>query len=88
MEIYEDLAQNANTWASISTELAQKAGQYMQWVEILAHYQQFTRVSVKVASHRLPQHKPWDHAIELKKDAPAALNCKVYPLTAAKKVAL
>lgn len=39
-------------------------------------------------SQRLLQHKPWDHTIDLKHNAPAALNCKVYPLIGAEKVVL
>ena len=35
---YEVLEQESNTWANISTELAQKAGQYTQMVEIPSHY--------------------------------------------------
>jgi hypothetical protein len=30
--------------------------------------------------HALPPKCPWDHEIELTPDAPAVLNCKVYPL--------
>ena len=86
--VYEELAQESNAWANISTELAQKAGQYTQKVEIPEHYKQFARAFDEEASHRLPQHQPWDHTINLKKDAPASLNCKIYPLTVAEKQAL
>ena len=88
IHIQEELAQESNIWANISTKLAQKAGQYMQKVEIPNHYKQFTRVFDEEASHWLPWHWPWDHAIELKEDAPASLNCKIYPLTVAEKQAL
>ena len=88
LEIHEELKQETNAWANISTELAQKARQYTQRVEIPAHYQQFTKVFDEVMSHRLPQQQLWDHTIDLKKDAPATLNCKVYPLTANKKQVL
>ena len=36
--VYEELAQESNAWANISTELAQKAGQYTKKVEIPPHY--------------------------------------------------
>ena len=88
IQIHEELAPESNTWANISTELAQKAGQYTQKVEIPGHYKQFAQVFNKEASHQLPLHQPWDHAINLKKDAPASLNCKIYPLTIAEKRAL
>ena len=86
--IHEQLAQESNAWVNISTELAQKAGQYTQKVEIPPHYQQFAKVFDEEASHRLPQHQPWDHTIDLKPDAPSSLNCKIYPLTAQEKGAL
>ena len=88
IHIQEELAQESNVWANISTELAQKAGQYTQKVEILEHYQHFVRVFDEEASHRLPLHQPWDHTIDLKKDAPTSLNCKIYPLMIAEKQAL
>ena len=86
--IYDKLAQESNAWATISTELAQKVGQYTRSVAIPTHYQQYAKVFNEEASHRLPQHKPWDHAIDLKLNAPSSLNCKVYPLTIKEKEAL
>ena len=85
---YETLVEGSNTWANISTELAQKAGQYTKKVEIPPHYQQFTKVFDKEASHRLPKHQPWDHTIDLKPNAPSSLNCKIYPLMIKEKEAL
>ena len=37
-QAYEVLAEESNAWANISTELAQKAGQYTKKVEIPPHY--------------------------------------------------
>ena len=88
IQIHEELAHESNAWANISTELTQKAGQYTQKVEIPKHYQQFAQVFDEKASHRLPRRQPWDHAINLKKDTPASLNCKIYPLTATEKQVL
>ena len=88
IQIQEELAQESNAWANISTELAQKAGQYTRKVEIPEQYKQFAWVFDKEASHQLPQHQPWDHTIDLRKDAPVSLNCKIYPLTIAEKQAL
>ena len=31
-------------------------------------------------AQRFPKSRPWDHAIDLVKDAPELLNCKVYSL--------
>ena len=37
------------------------------------------------ASKRFPDWRPWDHAIELKDDAPTSINCCVYPLSPKEK---
>lgn len=34
----------------------------------------------KKQSERLPEHRPWDHAINLKPDFEPPKNCKIYPL--------
>ena len=86
--VHEELARESNAWANISTELAQKAGQYTEKVAVPPQYQQYARVFDEEASHRLPQHQPWDHTIDLKPDTPLSLNCKIYPLTVAEKAAL
>src|SRR6201996_8818239 len=86
--VYKELAQESNAWANISMELAQRAGQYTKKVEVPSHYRQFARVFDEEASHQLPKHQPWDHTIDLKPNAPALLNCKVYPLTTQEKEAL
>jgi hypothetical protein len=44
------------------------------------HYRAYERVFSKEASHRLPPSRPWDHAIDLKPGAPAALPGKLIPL--------
>ncbi len=31
-------------------------------------------------SHQFPLERTWDHAINLIPDAPAAINCKIYPM--------
>ena len=86
--VYEELEQESNAWVNISTELAQKAGQYTKKVAVPAHYQKYVKVFDEEASHQLPQHQPWDHTIDLKPSAPSSLNCKIYPLTVQEKEAL
>ena len=49
--MYEELARESNAWANISTELAQKAGQYTKRVEVPKHYKQYARVFDEEASH-------------------------------------
>jgi len=36
-------------------------------------------------SERFPDRRLWDHAIELKEDAPTSINCRVYPLSPKEK---
>jgi len=43
------------------------------------HLHNFEDVFAKSSFDALPNHKPWDHAIELILDA-KPVNCKVYPL--------
>lgn len=43
------------------------------------HYRDFKDVFNKKDFNRLPDHKPWDHAIELKPGAQPIL-CKAYPM--------
>ena len=43
-------------------------------------YRQYKKVFSEEESHRLPQHQPWDHTIDLKSDAPETLRSKVYPM--------
>jgi hypothetical protein len=46
-------------------------------------YQMYSRVFSEEASHEFPPSRPWDHAIELKPGAPAALPGKLIPLSQA-----
>jgi len=66
--------------ATTSTELAIKARQYTQKAEVPGEYQQFAKLLSKEESKRYPPKRAWDHAIEFKKDAPEAVDCKVYPM--------
>lgn len=45
-----------------------------------AEYLRHAKVFSETESHRLPQHQPWDHTIDLKPDAPEMLKSKVYPM--------
>jgi len=64
--------------ATTSTELAIKAQQYTKKVEVPTEYRQFAKVFSEEESKRYPPKRAWDHAIEFKKDAPEAIDCKVY----------
>jgi hypothetical protein len=51
-------------------------------------YQQYEQVFSEQKAQRFPTRKAWDHAIELKKDAPNTLPGKVYLLTQVEQKAL
>ena len=42
----------------------------------------------ETAAHWFPESQDWDHAIDLKPDTPATLDCKVYPLSPTEDTAL
>jgi RNase H-like domain found in reverse transcriptase/Reverse transcriptase (RNA-dependent DNA polymerase) len=48
--------------------------------QIPQQYKAFERVFSKEASHEFPPSRPWDHAIDLKPEAPVALPGKLIPL--------
>ena len=66
--------------ATTATELAIKAQQYTKKVTVPQEYQKFAKVFSEEESKRYPPKRAWDHAIEFKKDAPEAIDCKVYPM--------
>jgi len=56
------------------------------WQEIVPErYHRHGKVFSEKASERFPDRRPWDHAIELKEDAPTSINCRVYPLSPKEK---
>jgi hypothetical protein len=66
----------------ISTDLAIEGKQYTKLVEVPKEYKRHHRVFSEEESKRFPPSRPWDHAIELKLDAPDSIDCKIYPLNA------
>src|SRR6266702_2095058 len=72
--------QTSQVRATTSTELAIKAQQYTKKVEVPQEYQKFAKVFSEEESKCYPPKRAWDHAIEFKKDAPEAIDCKVYPM--------
>src|ERR1700744_2589954 len=61
-------------------QLAVEAQQYTKKVEIPEQYKKFAKVFSEEESQRFLPARIWDHAIDLVKGAPEALDCKVYPL--------
>ena len=67
-----------------STELAEKASQgkpKRSFEDIVpVEYRSYADVFSETESERLPEHKPYDHAIDLKPDTPETIRSKVYPM--------
>ena len=59
------------------------------WDQIVPkQYHCFKKVFSQEESKQLPRLKPWDHAIDLKPDAPTSFDCKIYPLAPKEQEAL
>lgn len=75
---------------STATTLAQQAGETATdnkpVTRIPAVYSRFTTLFEKKAASRLPEHRPYDHAINLKPDF-LPKDCKTYPLTPKENIA-
>jgi len=76
-----DILTGENTINSILTDLARQAEQYTTKIDVPTKYAQHAKVFSEEASQRFPPKRPWDHAIELKLEAPGVIDCKIYPLT-------
>ena len=67
-----------------STELAEKAGEGKRkrtFEEIVPkEYRKYAKVFSESESERLPKHKPYNHAINLKPETPETIQLKVYPM--------
>lgn len=48
---------------------------------IPAEYRRYTKVFSEEESHRLPEHKPWDHTIELKEGTSEAIHACIFPMS-------
>ncbi|EAU89122.2 hypothetical protein CC1G_08530 [Coprinopsis cinerea okayama7 len=70
------------TYSQKIAEEAQKTKPQKTFEEMVPpHYRQHASVFSESESHRLPEHKPWDHAIDLIPGAPATMRTKVYPMS-------
>jgi hypothetical protein len=69
------------TYSTDLAEQANKAKVKRTFEEIVpAEYRQYADVFSEVESERLPEHKPYDHAIDLKPETPETIQSKVYPM--------
>jgi hypothetical protein len=57
-----------------------------EWYDFVpSQYHKFKKAFLESASEQFPERKKWDHAIDLKEDAPTSLDCRVYPLSQEEK---
>ena len=69
---------------TVIQQLAEQAADrtVRSWDQIVpSQYHSHAKVFSEEAAHRFPASREWDHAIDLKPDAPTTLDCKVYPLS-------
>jgi hypothetical protein len=77
----------ADSRQTIASKLAEQASKTKTEVLLPTEYQQFAKVFSEKASERFPPQRPYDHAIDLKPDAPATLPAKAIRLPADELVA-
>ena len=85
------LCNNRLAKTTVAQQLAEQATDktIRSWDQIVPpQYHQHEQVFSETAAHRFPDSRTWDHAIDLKLDAPATMDCKVYPLSPAEDTAL
>jgi hypothetical protein len=68
------------TIRTTATDLALTAQRDSKRVSIPAEYCRHAKIFSEEEAQQFPPSQTWDHAIDLKPDAPDAINCKVYPL--------
>ena len=74
------------TYLQKLAEEAHKAKPERSFEEMVPEqYHKFSKVFSEAESQRLPEHKPWDHAIELVPGAPDTIRTKVYPMSPAEQ---
>ena len=72
---------------TLASQLAEQH-QSKQKPSLPEEYKRHTRVFSEQEAQRFPGSRIWDHAIELKKDAPATIPGRVYALTQNEQKAL
>ncbi len=72
---YDDLAIRAKT--TTSTTIVARNAPEPSTAHIPVQYQKYSKVFSEEASHHLPKHQAWDHAIELKSGV-SMKNCSIY----------
>ena len=76
---------------TVAQQLAKQAADktVQAWDQIVpSQYHRHAKVFSETEAHRFPDTRDWDHAIDLKEDAPSTMDCKVYPLSPGEDIAL
>ena len=69
---------------TVAQQLAKQAADKRKktWEELVPpKYHSFSSIFSEKVSERFPDCRKWDHAIDLKADAPTSIGCRVYPLS-------
>jgi hypothetical protein len=70
------------TYSTLIAEKVDRAKNSRTYKEVVPEqYRDFKKVFSEVESERLPEHKPWDHKIDLKPDTPPEHRSKNYPMS-------
>jgi hypothetical protein len=70
------------TYSTLIAEKADGVKNARTYEEVVPeHYRDFKKVFSEVESERLPEHKPWDHKIDLKPETPSEHRSKNYPMS-------
>ena len=79
---------SANSRQTQASKLAEKEQSTKKAAPLPEQYQRHAHVFSEQEAQRFPGPRLWDHAIELKKDAPTTLPGKIYALTQDEQKAL
>jgi hypothetical protein len=76
----------SSTYSTLIAEKVDRAKNARTYKEVIPeHYRDFKKVFSEVKLERLPEHKPWDHKIDLKPETPSEHRSKNYPMSVDKQ---
>jgi hypothetical protein len=76
----------AKTTTAMQLAMEAASTKKKEWHDFIPKwYHKFKKVFLESTSEWFPERKKWDHAINLKEDAPTSLDCRVYPLSPKEK---
>jgi hypothetical protein len=70
------------TYSTLIVEKADRAKNTRTYEDVVSeHYRNFKKIFSEVKLECLPEHKPWDHKIDLKPETPSEHRSKNYPMS-------